>query len=101
MRRAIGPDCPDCGCNGVELLAAGERHGKPWAKFKCGHCHVQFMVGRDPGKSARVNSMRYTTVRCRCPRCGAPNPPVTHTQGRVRYHLCQVCETPLKSIEAE
>jgi predicted Zn finger-like uncharacterized protein len=93
MRRADGPECPSCGCNAAKLIAVGERNSRPFATFQCDHCQSAFLV------NAPKVPMRYNDVRSVCPHCGVVNPPVTHTQGRVRYHRCKVCKLTSKSVK--
>lgn len=44
-----------------------------------------------------VASVPYFPVRC--PSCSATKPRTRGRRGRVRYHLCQQCGTPFRSLE--
>lgn len=35
----------------------------------------------------------------RCPACGDPKPRTRGQRGRVRYHQCQACGLPFRSLE--
>lgn len=40
-------------------------------------------------------------VPWRCKRCGDRKPRTTGQHGRIRYHLCQRCGLPFRSIEID
>lgn len=40
-------------------------------------------------------------VPWRCPKCGARHPRTTGQHGRIRYHRCQECGLPFRSLEIE
>lgn len=93
------PECPKCGCNATELVGAGQRGGRPWARFACDNCDHQFSIGTIPSEPGLVNGVTYQAVNCRCPKCRAANPPVQSTQGKVRFHRCDNCGQRFKSVE--
>lgn len=99
LTRPTNPECPRCGCNATTLVNAGQRFGRPWARFECDACEEQFFLGSKPSTDGTVNGVTYQTVQCRCPRCRAANPPVKSTQGRVRFHQCRECGQRFKSVE--
>lgn len=98
LTKSNGPDCPGCGCNATTLIGAGERFGRPWARYKCQFCQKQFTNGANPATPEIVNGVTYETTRCKCPKCEAVNPPVTSTRGRIRYHKCENCGQLFKSV---
>lgn len=94
-------ECPDCGCNATRLIGAGGVFPRVWARFECGFCGRQFSIGEDATEPRTVNGVAYSNIHCRCPKCEAPNPTVTSTQGRIRYHKCGNCGQTFKSVEAK
>lgn len=100
FQKVNAPECPKCGCNHAEMVGAGDRP-RPWARFQCDHCQHVFFLGTQPSESGTVNGVVYQPVQCRCPKCKSINPPVTSTQGRIRYHKCDKCGQRFKSVEAK
>jgi len=96
---AIGPECPHCGCNATEIVDAGKRYGRAWARFRCGHCQRVSTTSSSPGDAEEVGGVAYNPVNCRCPRCNAANPRVHTSRGRIRYHRCDNCGASFKSVE--
>lgn len=74
-------ECPKCGCNGVDLVGAGERGGRPWARYACGFCSAQFYVG------ARFGSPEEGVIEqpVKCPRCKSTRNRVTGTKTQGSY----------------
>lgn len=62
------PECPHCGCNATEPVAAGMRSGSPWCVFRCDFCEKEFNLGRVPVKSNGV-PYRIPHPQLACPRC--------------------------------
>jgi phage FluMu protein Com len=91
------PECPACGCNATTLIGAGEKHGRPWAKFRCDFCACQFGFGRNPDKPRLVNGVTYRKLRC--PSCDSKNTTTTSTRQPVRFHKCNNCGQNFKSVE--
>jgi hypothetical protein len=100
LLRSNGPECPRCGCP-TTLREAGSFGGRPWSIFECDFCGNAIEIGRSPIRGPVVNNVIYKTVRCVCPACGAKNPPVVNTNGKVRWHKCVKCAQTFKSVEAE
>jgi len=96
--RATAPECPHCGCNATQLVGAGERFGRPWAKFGCVFCRREFGIGTVPADPEVVNGVIFRPVRC--PKCDSKNCIVTRTAGQMRLHACRNCGQRFKSIEA-
>lgn len=97
-----GPDCPNCGVNGVPLVEAGMAPAA-WARFRCDFCHHLFTIGRPPADGPTVNGVPYNRTRCVCPnpRCRAENPPVTSSRGIYRWHKCSRCGQTFESVELQ
>jgi len=51
------------------------------------------------GPSA-ISAVPYRWIVCRCPKCGAANPPVMRTVNVIRYHKC-ACGHNFKSYESD
>lgn len=99
IHHAAGPDCPHCGCNATEIVDAGMRYGRAWARFKCDHCQRVSSTISAPSDQQDAGGVAYNPVNCRCPRCNAPNPRVHTTRGRIRFHRCDKCGSRFKSVE--
>jgi transposase-like protein len=93
-------ECTGCGSAHLELVGAGERHGRPWARYECADCGSQFFAGRriEPAASATVPYQRTA-----CPHCRSTDNEVlgTKRQGRFtrRQHKCRACGLPFNSYE--
>jgi hypothetical protein len=85
----------------MALQTAGMTGARPFAGFRCQFCNHEVFIGRAPVKDAPARSapVVYKTERCRCPYCGAKNPTVVNTNGKVRYHKCQKCDGTFRSSE--
>lgn len=86
-------DCPKCGCNDTKLVGAGERYGRPWARYACGFCNFEFVTGADPTQPGEVNGVVERPVQC--PKCSSTKVPVNNTS-RVgetlrRHRKCRNC----------
>lgn len=96
-------DCPECGCNLVELINAGQRWGRVWATFECDHCGRQFTVGQKPEqKNGQV--YRVPHPRLKCPRCESvdvetTSSPVERGGIKNRYHTCRGCQLRFATFE--
>jgi hypothetical protein len=102
LTRDQGPECPTCGCP-TSLKDAGVFGGRPYSVFGCDFCGGEVTIGRPPavGKTP-IGGVPYNVVRCRCPECGAINPPVVSTPSEtVRRHKCSRCGTSFKSEEVK
>lgn len=99
LLKVIGHECPKCGCNATTLIGAGERYGRPWARYQCDHCSHRFTVGANPARDKTINGVIYRPVRC--PACKSKDVPVVRTHRRIRYHKCRSCGQNFKSVEAE
>jgi hypothetical protein len=98
MPPSFGPDCPKCGCP-MSLIDAGSHAARPWAAFGCDFCKHRQDIGRRPLANGQGGVVVYNTLRCKCPKCAAKNPPVTSTSGAMRWHKCAKCRHPFQSME--
>lgn len=108
MRREVAsPDCPHCGCNATELVAANMRHGRPWCVFRCDHCTREFSLGQVP---VRSNGTPYKIPhpQLACPRCGRKkrsdenwqrSSPASRSGVKMRYLTCPQCSFPFATYE--
>lgn len=92
------PACPKCGCNATKLVGAGERFGRPWARFECDFCRYAFTFGQKPNTDGLVNGVVFRPIRC--PKCNSKDVVTTSTRGKVRLHKCRSCTQAFKSVEA-
>lgn len=96
--------CPKCGCNDVAERPACGSWGDPGFDCRCRHCGCRFHV-KDPAAEAHVIAYAVAFAVQICPHCGSKSTEVTSTrrkqgQSVVRYHRCQSCTKPFKSVEA-
>lgn len=89
-------DCARCGCNATVIVGAGEKHGKPWARYECTYCGKQFIHGTEP-KQGENELVEYQKTRC--PKCNSINTRVTGSPLPIRYHHCDNCNKPFRSFE--
>ena len=101
---ADDPECPACGCRQSKLVCRLTRWGIAYTQRRCAHCGKVFTAP----DSVENLTIRYNKVRCRCPRCGAVNPPVTSKKGRLgggksifRQHRCEQCGATFQSVQNE
>lgn len=98
LSKTSGPNCPGCGCNATTLVGAGERFGRPWARYECNFCHRSFSNGaQPPATSEVVNGVVYRPVKC--PKCKSKKTRVHTTRPPIRYHQCNNCGQQFKSVE--
>lgn len=94
FQKVVAPECPKCGCNATELVGAGERMGRAWARFACDHCTSQFFLGTNPQVDGEINGVVEQPVRC--PRCKSSKVPVDNTSRigstKRRHRKCQNCQ---------
>ncbi len=97
LTKVEGPACPRCGCPDSEVVANGSRY----ERRRCNHCGDRFDVNvespDEPTPGSTGDAVRYDPIHC--PTCNSKNVRVTSTQKPVRYHKCQDCGHPFKSVE--
>lgn len=102
------PSCPTCGCNACELIGAGMRWGRPWAKFACDHCGDEFGLGQRAREQQTGEAVyRVPFPKIKCPRCNSKNTKITSspkaekTQIKMRFHKCNDCDCDFSSFEED
>lgn len=100
LQKATSVPCRFCGYNATKLKVCGMAGSRPWARFSCDFCGKETSIGESALKPGQLNGVVYQTIRCRCPRCDAPNPPVMSTLGKIRSHKCD-CGQTFKSRASE
>lgn len=117
-----GPDCPDCGCNDVRVIAPPSP-GSWFARAgraKCKHCGRVFAVQppseqNNPRPTLEPEPMPVLTCPppittpidgagvvyhiLRCPGCRSDDVQTTSTRRPIRYHKCRACGETFKSVE--
>lgn len=101
-------ECPKCGCQSLSLVGAGERGGRPWARYACSFCSspsgaaTEFYVGSPPPVQS-VASASVPFIKTACPHCRSTNNTIEGTQrgDRVtrRQHKCRSCGRPFNSYD--
>ncbi|MBK8916474.1 MAG: hypothetical protein IPM64_18055 [Phycisphaerales bacterium] len=95
---AIGTACPNCGCEDAELVRRSGWWGQPTERVACRHCGREFTRAAEP--PAETEDTPCTVFpRVACPRCGSKQTRVTSTRAALRWHSCESCQRPFKSLE--
>jgi transcriptional regulator NrdR family protein len=80
-------NCPRCGCTDSYEIEAITIYGKATSRRECRYCGYRWLVG--------VTIYAKTA----CPRCGSTRTKVTSSAAPVRYHRCDMCFHPFKSVD--
>jgi len=100
-----GPECPKCGYQQSELVSEGhrvttvdgQRRTEAVELRRCGFCRSQFRHQVAAGPVEPAYAVAYVLLRC--PHCRSQRTRVTSTRKPIRYHQCQDCMRPFKSVE--
>lgn len=110
-------DCRRCGCNDVSVVEERRRFGQPSQRLHCNHCQLTWWEhppswekpddGPTAAEIAEADQYAVEFVVIRCPRldratgrrCGSTDTRVTSTRPPIRYHRCNSCGQPFKSVE--
>lgn len=103
LERMTGPACPVCGCCDTTVA---KRRGRGFAspdpdawpdaatsRLACVNCGNQFVA--PPPTDPQPLAVQ------RCPHCNHARTKITSTRGRMRYHKCEGCELPFRTVAPE
>ncbi len=96
--------CPKCGCNDVAQTPGCDLWGVPGIRCHCNRCGGLFYTA-DPDSAAAESAYAAQYAVQKCPRCASKKTHVTSTRKQagvptVRYHRCDGCNKPFKTVEA-
>lgn len=93
-----GDPCPSCGCRDSEVVSRKRAWGAWVTKARCCHCATEFQHREVDADDQMQVAVPYVEVRCRCPKCNHPNPPVvSRPRPGLRWHKCPKCANSFKS----
>lgn len=95
---AIGTECPKCGCEEAELVRRSSWWGKPTERVACGHCGTEY-TRTEAETTEPEGSPCIVFPVIRCPRCRSKNTRITSTRDALRWHSCDECQRPFRSLE--
>lgn len=98
-----GPECPQCGSTDSEVISTATRRlmrggvlvkTETLERRECRFCDRRYFAEAGPAVSADL-----VVAAIACPRCGGSATRVTSTRGTLRWHSCDSCGAPFRSIE--
>lgn len=101
LDRMTGPACPVCGCPDTTVVS---RRGRGFTSpdpdtwpdpgairtHVCGNCRHRFVP--PPATDPQPLAVQ------RCPHCHHARTKITSTRGRLRYHKCEGCDLPFRTV---